>query len=187
MFRDKKRQLSGVLKYKNHKSVPYDIVVIDSVLYKDSLEKMVKGLEKSFLAMSEKFGPYPYQKLTIMIGEKCVNCFLSDGMIMEKAPEEAEVLSKYIANLLSAIWVRGNFDVNSYKHTWIQRGLMSYYYEKYATENEEKNIKDVFGFSFVEDIYRNQRIRTLPSLSSIQGENVPQIDWIRRMNKSGVR
>ncbi len=185
IFKNKKRNISGLLQFPNHKSVPYDIVVIDSILYNDSLEKIVVGLEKSFMGMSEKIGPYPYEKLTILIGEKCVNCFLSDGLIMEKAPDDEEVLSEYTASLLSAIWVRGSFDISSVRHTWIERGLVAYYYEKYARDYEVADVKTEFNYSFIDEIYRNQRYRTVPSLNSSQNENSPEYDWVRRMNKSG--
>ena len=184
MFSEKKRNISGILSYPDHKSVPFDIVVIDSSLYKDSLEKIVVGLEKSFKGMSEKFGPYPYEKLTILIGEKCVNCYLSDGLIMEQAPEEDDVLSDYMADFLSAIWVRGSFEINSHDYPWMQRGLMAYYYEKYAIQNEDIDDKIEFVSSFVDDISLKQRLRQIPSLNSSYRENIPEIDWLKRMKKS---
>lgn len=186
MFCEKKRNISGVLSYPNHKNVPFDIVVIDSSLYKDSLEKMVNGLAKSFKGMSEKFGQYPYEKLTIMIGDKCVNCFLSDGLIMEKAPDDDEVLSDYLANYLSAIWVRGSFDISSITYPWMQRGLMSYYYDKYFIQNEIVDTKSEFTNSFVDDLYLNQRFRSVPSLSSSYSDNIPETDWLKRMKKSAA-
>lgn len=186
IFSEKKRNFSGILNYPNHKSVPFDIVVIDSVLYKDSFEKMVVGLEKSFNGMSEIFGPYPYEKLTIMIGEKCVNCFLSDGFIMEHGPEDDDTLSDYMANLLSAIWVRGSFDISSNNHLWMQKGLISYYYEKYAIQNEILNTKNEFHYSFVDEIYLNQRFRLVPALNSRPIDNTPETEWLKRMNKSAA-
>lgn len=185
MFSEKKRNISGILSYPNHKDIPFDIVVIDSSLYKDSLEKMVNGLEKSFKGMSEKFGPYPYEKLTIMIGEKCVNCFLSDGFIMEQADDD-DVLSDYIADFLSAIWVRGSFDISSHNHPWMQRGLMSYFYEKYAIQNEKIDNKNEFSSSFVDDMYLNQRLRLVPSLNSQPTDIIPEIEWWKRRKKSAA-
>jgi hypothetical protein len=185
MFSEKKRNISGILSYPNHKDIPFDIVVIDSSLYKDSLEKMVNGLEKSFKGMSEKFGPYPYEKLIIMIGEKCVNCFLSDGFIMEQADDD-DVLSDYIADFLSAIWVRGSFDISSHNHPWMQRGLTTYYYDKYALQNEIIDTKSEFASSFVDDMYLNQRLRLVPSLSSQPTDNIPEIEWRKRRKKSAA-
>ncbi len=184
MFSEKKRNISGVLSYPDHKNVPFDIAVVDSMLYEDSLEKMVIALEKSFKGMCEKFGPYPYEKLTIMIGEKCVNCYLSDGLIMEQAPDEDDVLSDYLADYLTAIWVRGSFDISSHNHPWMQRGLTGYYYDKYAVQNEIIDTKSEFASSFVDDLYLNQRFRKVPSLSSEYNDNIPEVDWLKRMRKS---
>lgn len=186
MFSEKKRNISGILSYPDHKSVPFDIVVIDSSLYKDSLEKMVKGLEKSFKGMSEKFGPYPYEKLIIMIGEKCVNCFLSDGFIMEQAPEIIGKEIGYTGELLSEIWVRGNFNINTYHYDWIQSGLNEYYFQQFTITNNVVENKDEFTNFFVKNMYRNQRQRMVPPLNSTSDESIPEKEWIKKNKKSAA-
>jgi len=186
MFSEKKRNISGILSYPNQKDIPFDIVVIDSSLYKDSLEKMVSGLEKSFKGMSEKFGPYPYEKLIIMIGEKCLNCFLSDGFVMEQAPEIIGKEIGYIGELLSEIWVRGNFNINTYHHNWIQSGLNEYYYQQFTITNNVVENKGEFTNFCVKNMYRNQRQRMVSPLNSTSDENIPEKEWIKKNKKSAA-
>ncbi len=120
--------------HKETKSVSINDKPIDLEVYSykkgDAYKNAMSYLERSLQFYSDEVGPYPYEKMTLVLSEYAKGGMEYPNITVIGAQQE-EVLDHLIAHEVGHNWFYASLASDERNHAWMDEGLNTFYDHKY--------------------------------------------------------